>query len=361
VNPTARTDALHNLRSRRRDGPGADRHSRSGELVRAESSASSDRNGVIQEPSDGGYCSEAVLLTNPLGAPTWLHGVVESQRIHLSDIETTVTVAGPVDGEPVVLLHGFPDDRHGWNRQIGPLAEAGFRVIAIDQRGCGEAGSGTSLDSYVPSRLVDDVEVALDRLEIPRAHVVGHDWGGVVAWTAAIEGRPWVDRLAIINAPHPAVFGRFLREHLSQRARSWYMLFLQVPWLPERLLGARNAALLARLIVASSTRSAFTPEEVERYRSIWSAPGRIGSMLAWYRAARRAPASRGRVSTPTLIVWGSRDVALDPRMADLSAERCDDVSLVRLARASHWPHRDQPEEVNRLLVDHLGSYETRGD
>ena len=277
--------------------------------------------------------------------------VIESKRISLGDIETTASLAGPIDGLPVLLLHGFPDDRHGWDRQIPALAEAGFRVIAIDQRGCGEAGSGGSIRSYGVSSLVDDVEAALDALGIESAHVVGHDWGGVVGWTAAIEKRRWLARLVIVNVPHPAVFARFVRTHPSQILKSWYMAFFQIPRLPELVLGARDAEVLSRAMRASATRAAFTDEDLDRYRAVWSEPGRIGSMLDWYRAARVTPIPTGRVSVPSLILWGDRDVALDRRMADLSAEQCDDVRLVRLERASHWPHRDEPDRVNRLLID----------
>lgn len=285
----------------------------------------------------------------------WLDGVVmvETQRISLGDIDTTASLAGPLDGPPVLLLHGFPDDRHGWDRQIPSLAGAGFRVIAIDQRGCGEAGSVTSMRSYVVSSLVDDAEAALVALGIEHAHLVGHDWGGVVGWTAAIENRRWLDRLVIVNAPHPAVFARFVRTHPRQLLRSWYIAFFQIPRLPELVLGARDAALLSRVMRASSTRAAFTAEDLDRYRSMWSSPGRIGSMLDWYRGARTGPIPTGRVSVPTLIVWGDRDVALDGQMADLSVELCDDGRLVRLERASHWPHRDDPDRVNRLMIDHL--------
>lgn len=281
--------------------------------------------------------------------------IVESKRISLGDIETAASLAGPLDGPPVLLLHGFPDDRHGWDRQIPSLAEAGFRVIAIDQRGCGEAGSGLSVRSYVVSSLVDDAEAALDALGIEHVHLVGHDWGGVVGWTAAIENRRWLDRLVIVNVPHPAVFAGFVRVHPRQMLRSWYMAFFQIPRLPELALGARDAELLARAMKGSSTRDAFTPDDLDRYRSMWSAPGRVGSMLDWYRAARIGPIPTGRVSAPTLIVWGDRDVALDGRMADLSAHLCDDVDLVRLERASHWPHRDEPDRVNQLLIDHLSA------
>ncbi len=280
--------------------------------------------------------------------------VIESRRLLLPDIETTVSLTGPPDGPAVVLLHGFPDDRHGWNRQMVPLAEAGFRVIALDQRGCGEAVSGTSLHSYTVSRLVDDVEAALGALGIERAHLVGHDWGGGVGWTAAIERRSWLERLVIVNVPHPAVFARFVRTHPSQLLRSWYMLFFQLPAIPEGLLGAGRAAPLTRALTASAQPAAFTREELDRYRSVWSTPGRIKGMLDWYRAVRLGPVPRGRVEAPTLIVWGERDIALDRRLAALSAERCDDVTLATLKDAGHWPHREKPAEVNGLLIEHLG-------
>lgn len=281
--------------------------------------------------------------------------VIESRRLRLPDIETTVTLAGPPDGPAAVLLHGFPDDRHGWNRQIVPLAEAGFRVIALDQRGCGEAGAGTSRSSYTVSRLVDDVEAALGALEIEQAHLVGHDWGGVVGWTAAIERRPWLERLVIVNAPHPAVFARFVRTHPSQLLRSWYMLFFRLPAIPEMLLGAGRAAPLTRALTASASPAAFTAEELDRYRSVWGAPGRIKGMLDWYRGVRVGSIPTGRVEAPTLIVWGERDIALDRRLAALSAERCDDVTVVTLSAVGHWPHREAPDEVNGVSIEHLRS------
>ena len=279
--------------------------------------------------------------------------VIESRRLRLPDIETTVSLAGPPDGPAVILLHGFPDDRHGWNRQMLPLADAGFRVIALDQRGCGEAAAGTSLRSYTVSRLVDDVEATLGALGIERAHLVGHDWGGIVGWTAAIEHRSWLERLVIVNVPHPAVFARFVRTHPSQLLKSWYMLFFQLPAIPEMLLGAGRAAPLTRALTASALPAAFTREELERYRSVWSTPGKIKGMLDWYRAVRLGPVPRGRVEAPTLIVWGERDIALDRRLAALSAERCDDVTLATLEAAGHWPHRESPTEVNGLLIEHL--------
>lgn len=304
---------------------------------------------------DGSAASTLCLPGRLTAFRIWLDGVVivESKRISLGDIETTASLAGPPDGQPVLLLHGFPDDRRGWDRQILPLAEAGFRVIAIDQRGCGEAESGAPRRSYVISSLVDDAEAALDAFGIERAHLVGHDWGGVVGWTAAIENRRWLDRMVIVNVPHPAVFARFVRTHPRQMLRSWYMALFQIPWLPELVLRARNAALLARVLTASATRAAFSADDLDRYRATWSKPGRISGMLNWYRAARRGPIPSGRVSGPTLIVWGDRDVALDGRMADPSAKQCDDVRLVRLEQASHWPHRDEPDRVNRLIVDFL--------
>lgn len=279
--------------------------------------------------------------------------MVETRRLAFDDIETVATLSGPVDGPAVVLLHGFPDDRHGWDRQITPLSDAGFRVVALDQRGCGEAGFGADLRSYTAPRLVDDVETALSQLGIERAHVVGHDWGGVVAWTAGIERRRWLDRLVILNVPHPGVFVRFARSHPSQLLRSSYMAFFQIPRLPELVLTASDAALLSWMLSASSSRSAFTSEELDRYRAMWTEPGRIRGMLDWYRAARIAPIPDGRVAAPTAIVWGGRDVALDARMASLSAERCNEVRLTLLERAGHWPHRDRPHEVDRLIIDHL--------
>ena len=282
---------------------------------------------------------------------------LERHWVESGDVRLHVRAAGPDDGPLVVLLHGFPEFWYGWRHQIGPLAAAGYRVVVPDQRGYNRSDAPAAVAAYDLDRLTADVRRLLDAAGRDRAHVVGHDWGAMVAWTLAMT-HPWrVRRLGILNVPHPGVFRDTLRSDLRQALRSLYALFFQVPRLPEWLLGWGDGQGLALLLRRSARPDTFTAADLAAYRRAWRRPGRLRGMLHWYRAAaRRALRGRvveGRVEAPTLVLWGARDVALSRRMAAPSAERCGDGRFVLLEAASHWVQHDAPERVNRELIDHL--------
>jgi len=274
--------------------------------------------------------------------------------------------AGPVGGEPVVLLHGFPEGAaHGWRRQLPALAAAGLRVWAPDQRGYGDSERPPRVRDYVIDRLAGDALAVLDAAAReagrPRVHVVGHDWGGAVAWWVALAHSERLASLAILNCPHPLVLRRALLRNPRQMARSWYMLLFQLPWLPEALFGARRGALLAKGLRDSGRKGAagrpatFAPEELERYRELWSRPGALRPMIHWYRALRRAPRSPpgspdGRVRVPTRLIWGTHDRALGRELAAPSAARCEDAEVIFCEEATHWVQHEEAERVNGLLV-----------
>ncbi len=280
---------------------------------------------------------------------------VDHARVATNGVQLHVVQAGPESGPLVVLLHGFPELWYGWRRQIGLLAEAGYRVWVPDQRGYNTSDKPRRVRDYRISELAADIFGLLDAAGVDRAHVAGHDWGAAVAWWMALERPSRIDRLAILNVPHPTVFARTLRSSRRQRRKSRYMLFFQIPWLPERMLAANGCARGVRMLRATSTEGAFTDEDLEHYVAAWQQPHAIRSMLNWYRALRyREKPPRRRITVPTLVLWGARDVALTREMAPASVELCDDGRLEILESATHWIQHDEPEWVTQRLLEHLG-------
>jgi pimeloyl-ACP methyl ester carboxylesterase len=187
------------------------------------------------------------------------------------------------------------------------------------------------------------------------AHVVGHDWGAAVAWETALRHPDVVDRLGILNVPHPSVFEQTVRSNPRQLLRSWYMLFFQLPRIPEWLLSRSDYEPIARTLRSSSKPGTFSDQDLERYRAAWRHDGAVRSMLNWYRGLRRRvpEPSDDRVDPSTLVIWGENDEALIPEMAPKSVEYCRDGRLERFPSATHWVHHEYPDEVAELLVDHL--------
>jgi pimeloyl-ACP methyl ester carboxylesterase len=272
-------------------------------------------------------------------------------------VQLHVRAAGPTDGPLVVLLHGFPEFWYGWHHQIAPLAEAGYRVVVPDQRGYNRSDAPAEISAYDLDLLTADVCGVIDAAGRDRAHVVGHDWGAMVAWTLAMTRPDRVRRLGILNVPHPRVFRQTLRTNPTQLLRSVYALFFQLPALPEWLLGRNDGQGLAWMLRASSRHDTFTAADLAAYRQAWRRPGRLRGMLNWYRAAVRRALRGGTpdvpITAPTLVLWGARDAALSRRMAAPSADLCTDGRLVVLEEATHWVQHDAPETVTRHLLDHL--------
>lgn len=279
------------------------------------------------------------------------HRFIETNRIRLH-----VAEAGPEDGPLVVLLHGFPEFWYAWRHQIDALSAAGYRVLAPDQRGYHLSDKPPGRDAYTIDRLAADVVGLIAAQGRDSAAVIGHDWGAGVAWWLALRHPSWLDRLAILNVPHPAVMLKHLRDDPAQMLRSWYILFFQLPRLPEALLGADNFAGLARALLGSAREGTFSASDLARYRAAWAQPGALSAMLNWYRAAaRRLPLPPGdpRVAMPTLVLWGARDVALSRAMAAESVAYCDQGRLELFEEATHWVQHDEPARVNALLLAFL--------
>jgi pimeloyl-ACP methyl ester carboxylesterase len=260
------------------------------------------------------------------------------------------------DGPLVVLLHGFPEFWYSWRAQIPALAAAGFRVVAPDMRGYNLSSRPPGVAAYTGDKLAADVRDLIHERGERSALLVGHDWGGAVAWTAAMNHPDAIARLAVLNLPHPRRLMHGLRDP-RQLARSWYMFFFQLPWLPERMAGARNWAALRRGLEADTHPGAFTSEDIARYVEAWSQPGAVTAMLNYYRAAfRRTPsaaeASMRPIPAPTLVIFGERDRYLRHELAEPSPADVPNLDrVVRIPEASHFVQNDAPDRVNQLLID----------
>jgi pimeloyl-ACP methyl ester carboxylesterase len=257
-------------------------------------------------------------------------------------------------GEPlVILLHGFPEFSFAWRNQIPALAAAGFHVVAPDQRGYGQSPKPQRVSDYHLRSLAHDILDLADEYEARTFSLVGHDWGGVVAWYIASRWPERLSRLVILNAPHPGIFVRFVARHPGQILRSAYMGFFQLPVPPELLLRSGDFTLLRRVLVSTSGKGAFSEDDLERYREAWRAPGTLTGMLNWYRALRYWPRVRRLVDPPTLILWGDRDPFLRSGLAEASLSICTQGQAIHFPEASHWIHLEMPSEVNSKIITFL--------
>lgn len=287
---------------------------------------------------------------------------MQSQFIETNGVKLHVVTDGPEDGTPVILLHGFPEFHYGWREQIPALAAAGFRVIAPDQRGYNLSDKPKGASAYNVDTLAKDIIGLFDHFGIEKARLVGHDWGAVVAWTVALNHPERLEKLVILNVPHPDVMVRFILENKEQRKKSWYIYFFQLPLIAEWMLNRDNYRNMARMLVGSGRKSTFNRRDIEAYKKAWSQPGALTSMLNWYRAIfrrstkgilQRKKLSERRVKVPMRMLWGMNDVALSHAMAQPSVELCDDGRLILFEKATHWVQHDEADAVNKNLIEFL--------
>ncbi|MFD2933186.1 alpha/beta fold hydrolase [Spirosoma flavum] len=279
------------------------------------------------------------------------HTFVETNGIKLHVVQ-----AGLDDGPLVILLHGFPEFWYGWKKQIDSLADAGFCVWAPDQRGYNLSDKPTGVDAYGIDTLAADVVGLIDAAGRKKAVVVGHDWGAAVAWWTAVSYPERVERLVVLNVPHPIIMKQFVSRDIGQMLRSWYIGFFQLPWLPETLTQRGNWTMLVGTLLSSSRPRTFTRADLQLYKAAWSQPGAGKAMINWYRASLRKPPARRptiRVTVPTLLIWGVKDKFLKREMAQPSIDLCDDGRVVFIENATHWVQHEEAKRVNTLLIEFL--------
>jgi pimeloyl-ACP methyl ester carboxylesterase len=274
-------------------------------------------------------------------------GYAEVGDVRLHYVETG-------EGPLIVLLHGFPEFWYAWRQQIQPLAAAGFRVVAADTRGYNLSSRPTDVAAYAVDTLADDIRGLIRELGAESALLVGHDWGGTIAWTTAMNHPEVVERLAVLNAAHPRKLSQGLH-HPDQLRKSWYFFFFAVPELPERVVHADDWRFFRHFL--RDANPPYTPEELDRYVEAWAQPGAATAMINYYRSSvrqsqKRAEAQLRPLAAPTLVIWGQRDHYLGPELAEPDLDDVPNLDRVeRLPEASHWVHHDEAERVNELLID----------
>jgi epoxide hydrolase 4 len=280
---------------------------------------------------------------------------VEFIRVAANGINFEIATMG--SGERLALcLHGFPEHAYSWRNQMPLLARLGYRVWAPNLRGYGATDSPSEVSAYQPRTLVEDIASLIRAANAKETLVVAHDLGAVLAWLLAMDQPQIINRLIILNLPHPACFAREVRKP-TQLAKSWYTLFFQLPWLPEKILGRCHGRGAAELIRNTSCKPAlFTDEILEIYRFNAARPGGLRAMLNWYRGFFRSGGLKhffGRhipvIRIPTLFLWGDSDVALSLRTTRGTEKYVSDLTFRVLPGVSHWIQQEAPEEVNAMI------------
>jgi epoxide hydrolase 4 len=282
--------------------------------------------------------------------------VVRHRQIRGDAVDLHVAVAG--DGPPVILLHGFPENWRSWRKQIRPLVRGGFSAWLPDLRGYNLSDRPRAREAYQLRHLVADVAALVRATGFPRAHVGGHDWGGIIAWTFAAHHPELVERLLICNAPHMRIYLEKVRRP-PQLWQSWYVVFFQLPRVPELALAAGDFRILRRMFtVAPARRGAFTTEDIDAYVRAMSTPHALTAALEYYRANRRssevALARSVGIQAETLVLWGERDPALSLGLLDGLDRVAPRVQVRRYPDVGHWIQNEAPDEVNSEILQFFG-------
>jgi pimeloyl-ACP methyl ester carboxylesterase len=260
------------------------------------------------------------------------------------------------EGPLVVLLHGFPEFWHSWRHQIPFLAEHGYMAVAPDLRGYNDTDKPRT--GYDVVTLIQDIEGLVTGLGREKAIIVGHDWGGALAWAFAMRYPHRTERLIVMNAPHPSAMARELRSG-KQLRKSWYVFLFQLPWLPEKLLLRNHANGVGRMLRGAAVqKDAFPREVTAKYQEAMSKPGAMTAALNYYRQLfRRSPGAFLReakhIHVPTLLIWGEQDIALGIELTHGLEQWVDNIQVKYIPDSGHWVQQEKPELVNQLMLDFL--------
>lgn len=293
--------------------------------------------------------------------------MTEFRRFGLSTgVTLNVALAGPEDAPPVILLHGFPESHRTW-RGVAPLLEDSFRLIMPDQRGFAGSDRPLDVEEYETDKLIGDIFALAETLGVERFALVGHDWGGAIAWPAAMRNDPRLTRLGIVNAPHPLIFQKSLIEDANQRAASQYINWFRTPGAEKAIEAMGFEAFFQKTFMSHVELASVSEEEKQQYIAEWSQPGGILPMLNWYRATKLIVPPPGatvavpdfllrafpKIHVPTLVVWGMKDPALLPLQLEGLDALVDDLTIVKLPQAGHFAPWEAPQEVASALRDFL--------
>ncbi|MBA2321238.1 MAG: alpha/beta hydrolase [Deltaproteobacteria bacterium] len=285
-------------------------------------------------------------------------GNLTHRTVDVGEVRLHVVEAGPADGPLVVLLHGFPESWYCWRNQIPALAAAGYRVVAPDQRGYAESDKPQGVAAYRIERLVADVVGLIRSYGRERAHVVGHDWGAIVAWMLANDHPEILGKLVICNVAHPKRMIDGILFRPEQRMKSWYVGMFQLPVLPERMVRKDDFRGLRSMFRKDPVRAgAYTAEDIEHTIAALKHEGALTGAINWYRAAFRQTfhtrSRLRRIETPTLVLWGDRDRYISKALAEPPEGKVPNARTVHFD-ASHWLPSDAPDAVNAEILAFFG-------
>ena len=295
--------------------------------------------------------------------------MTEFRRLPLkTGVTLNVALAGDAEAPPVILLHGFPESHRTW-RELAPRLQDRFRLIMPDQRGFAGSDRPRDVAEYETGKLIDDIIALADALGVERFALVGHDWGGAIAWGAALSHPARLTRLAIVNAPHPVVFQKSVVEDADQRAASQYITAFRTPGFEKAVEAMGYTAFFEKTFARHVDVSKIPEAEKQQYIAEWSQPGGFAAMLNWYRASKVVVPPPGltaplpdwllrafpKVKVPTLVIWGMKDMALLPIQLDGLDELVEDLTIVRLANAGHFAPWEAPGEVAEALEPFLAA------
>ena len=261
-------------------------------------------------------------------------------------------------GKPlIILLHGFPEFWYAWRTQIPELAKH-FNVVAPDMRGYNDSDKPKGARSYVMDLLVNDVKELIRHAGHETATIIGHDWGGSVAWRLALDYPSVVNKLIVLNSPYPSIFAHHLKTNPGQMLKSWYMFFYQIPVIPEILIRRTMYSFLKKTMQGwAYNKSAFTEEDLQRYVEAFKKPGTITATINYYRAAFRYKERKGeggQIQSPTLVIWGKNDRALGVELTKgMEKYFTNSFEIKYIDHCSHWVQHEYPELVNSYILDFL--------
>jgi len=293
--------------------------------------------------------------------------VTQFRRVPLSTgVTLNAALDGPADAPAIILLHGFPESHRTW-REIAPRLRERFRLVMPDQRGFAGSDRPQEVEAYKTATLVEDVFALADALSIDRFSLVGHDWGGAVAWAAAMRGDRRLERLAIVNSPHPFLFQKSLIEDSGQRSASQYINAFRAPGFETMIETKGFDWFFEKTFSSHVDLSLISASEKRQYFADWSQPGALTAMLNWYRSSPLVVPPPGmtvplpdallrlskRIGIPTLVVWGMRDRALLPVQLEGLSEVVADIEILRIADAGHFAPWEAPDEVAAALAPFL--------
>ncbi|WP_300594993.1 alpha/beta fold hydrolase [Erythrobacter sp.] len=297
----------------------------------------------------------------PSGGPSWRPDPSSGVSIDFVEAgELTFEVAQAGEGDHLALmLHGFPELHFSWRHQIPLLAEMGYRVWAPNLRGYGGTSRPKGVRNYAMDKLTGDVEALIAASGAKKVTLLAHDWGAIIAWAFAITRKTALERLVVMNVPHPKCAMREIKRW-HQRKKSWYIYFFQLPVLPEAMLARKGGDAVGELIASTScNKERLGPQIQAVYSDASIRPGARTAMVNYYRALARHRDTLDmgdfRVEVPTLMVWGEEDVAIHIKCTEGTEDWVTDLTLKRFPGVSHWVQQDAPDRVNAILQQWLPS------